>query len=358
MKLYKYRPLSEFLFKELYYQEIYFASYNELNDPLDLKAKIDFTTNDIKQISNLLKVMFKTSFKMNFESISHSEEENNKSLYKFNTNNVSKNKLQKEIFKQLQEIKTPNEIITIYELEQVLKSTTSSLNFEFDIENFKKEINRLTIKFLANSYTTCFSENNDNPLMWSHYASKHSGICIEFSLPSEGLFPYRMIGKRETNEEKYKSKASEWSVKELVYSGRLKKVTYEEEQPYINFFDFFPVFDNEYDCDLIGLSKSWTHGFAYELENIFSIKTNPWKYENEWRAIEINFGDSKEPEDRIRHYPIECLSAIYFGCNTPENVKNRIYKIFNRWSKTIQFYDCEIVSGKLMEFREWQHLDE
>jgi hypothetical protein len=31
-KIYKYRPLSDFLFKELFYNEIYFASYPELND--------------------------------------------------------------------------------------------------------------------------------------------------------------------------------------------------------------------------------------------------------------------------------------------------------------------------------------
>ncbi len=41
-KVYKDRPLSELLFKELKYNELYFASYLELNDPLDLSAKINF----------------------------------------------------------------------------------------------------------------------------------------------------------------------------------------------------------------------------------------------------------------------------------------------------------------------------
>jgi hypothetical protein len=39
-KLYKYRPLSEFLFKELLYQVLYFASYNERNGSLSLSARI------------------------------------------------------------------------------------------------------------------------------------------------------------------------------------------------------------------------------------------------------------------------------------------------------------------------------
>ena len=72
------------------------------------------------------------------------------------------------------------------------------------------------------------------------------------------------------------------------------------------------VFENESDCDLIGLSKSWTHKYAQELEWVFSTKTNSWKYENEWRAIEINFGETKEPEERIRHYPIESLASVWF----------------------------------------------
>jgi len=59
-KIYKYRPLSYFLFKELFYQELYFASYNELNDPLDLFLRIDFSTNDIEAIEYLIYFMVKT----------------------------------------------------------------------------------------------------------------------------------------------------------------------------------------------------------------------------------------------------------------------------------------------------------
>jgi len=30
----------------------------------------------------------------------------------------------------------------------------------------------------------CFSERWDNPVIWSHYADKHKGICLEFEVPS------------------------------------------------------------------------------------------------------------------------------------------------------------------------------
>jgi len=36
---------------------------------------------------------------------------------------------------------------------------------------------------LKRSSVTCFSLSNDIPLMWAHYADKHQGICIKFTLP-------------------------------------------------------------------------------------------------------------------------------------------------------------------------------
>ncbi|MDI6402869.1 hypothetical protein QLX67_12755, partial [Balneolaceae bacterium ANBcel3] len=62
--LFKYRPLSEFLFKELYYQELYFASYFELNDPLDLSARIEFSCEKSEQVEYLIYFLFKTTLSL------------------------------------------------------------------------------------------------------------------------------------------------------------------------------------------------------------------------------------------------------------------------------------------------------
>lgn len=34
----------------------------------------------------------------------------------------------------------------------------------------------------ADKGITCFSETNDNILMWSHYSNKHEGICLGFDI--------------------------------------------------------------------------------------------------------------------------------------------------------------------------------
>ena len=360
MKLYKYRPLSDFLFKELFYQEIYFASYLELNDPLDLSARIEFTPKNEKQIGYLLWFLFKTTLKINDVNIPYSDfdRQNNKQLIEFNNNEELRNKFKASVYNQLIALKVDHDFISISDLEIILEKEANELTFKIDVVKFKSELQRLTKKFLENSCVTCFSETNNDFLMWSHYASKHSGICLEFTLENNGLFPYKHTSKRELNNEAYLERTSEWHIDEIIFWDRIKKVNYQTSQPFINFYDFSPVFDNEHDCDLIGLSKSWTHGFAYELENVFSTKTLPWKYENEWRAIEVNFGDIQEPEERVRHYPIECLSSIYFGLRTPESAKKRIYKIFKSHRKDIQYFDSFPTDGREIIFDNWEYYEE
>jgi len=99
--LYKYRPLTDFLFKELYYQELYFASYSELNDPLDLSARIEFTPKEINQIENLLWFLFKTTLKIHKEQITNDEKLNNQKLIEFNKNEELRNTYKSLLFDKL-----------------------------------------------------------------------------------------------------------------------------------------------------------------------------------------------------------------------------------------------------------------
>lgn len=356
--LYKYRPLSEFLFKELYYQELYFASYFELNDPLDLSARIEFSCEKCEQVEYLLFFLFKTT--LSFDTITEDQKLNNKKLLEFNDDKSKVTEFQQTIFGNINQHKGEKDKISDTDIETIIVSASKkhNLEFQFDLEHFRTELKRITSKFLENSYATCFSESNDDFLMWSHYSSKHSGICLEFELEHSGLFPYVGKPKRNLDSEKFKERLSKWDLETHMYWDRIKKVNYEGEQPFINFFEFSPVFANEHDCDLIGLSKPWTHYFAHQLEWAFSTKTGPWKYEKEWRAIEINFGEPKQPEERIRHYPLESLKSIYFGMRTPENVKKRIFQIFGKQQKELQYFECKPTNGKDLEFIEWEYYEE
>ena len=59
MRLYRYRPVSEMLFKELLYGELYLASPTELNDPLDLNGQLNFFSETKSEISALVHFLCK-----------------------------------------------------------------------------------------------------------------------------------------------------------------------------------------------------------------------------------------------------------------------------------------------------------
>lgn len=353
MKLYKYRPISEFLYKEIHYQELYFATYDELNDPLDLSASIDYYPSKSEELEFLIYTIMKSDFQI--EHVSEKYLKNQHLTIKFWRDEKRVKSYCKTLFDKLVNKKENPRKITLEEVLNAIKWTSDkeSVDFKFDYDKIKQEINRLTLKFLKNSYVTCFSSTNENQLMWSHYASSHRGICLEFDLINEGTFPYIHEGRRKKDSEKFTKRMSKWSTEQAIYWDKIKKVSYEKEHPHINFFEFAPVFNNEHDCDLIGLSKPWTHYFAHELEMAFSQKLPSWEYEAEWRAIEINFDEPKIPEERIRKYPIEALSGVFFGLKTLKNVKDRIYKIIEPKNNEVEFYQSKLNDRNEIEFEIW-----
>lgn len=42
----------------------------------------------------------------------------------------------------------------------------------------------------------CFSKNRTNPLLWSHYADKHKGICLGFKIPENRLIKIKYTNFR------------------------------------------------------------------------------------------------------------------------------------------------------------------
>lgn len=350
--LYKYRPLTDFLFKELYYNELYFATYPELNDPLDLTVNINFMPSSEEQLLGLLDYLVKVSllYETRFN-------ENDQKLFDFHQNDKLTNEFCAKLYKKIIETSSVDNFLPYKAIENHIVELSNDYNIRFKVSEFNSEIQRLTNIFFENSYTTCFSKTNSDFLMWSHYASKHSGICIEFSLYHENHFPFIVSGNRERDTSSFVKRRSDWNIKQSIYWEKIHKITYDAKPPFISFYDFTPIFDNEGDVDLMNLSKSKWHVYAYELQKIYTIKTNPWSYEEEWRAIEIDF-KRKESEERIRHYPIEAISSIYFGLRTPEDVKKRIYSIMKKRKAEIKYFNTQLTNERDLSFEEWYYYKE
>lgn len=159
-------------------------------------------------------------------------------------------------------------------------------------ERLKKVVNRVapemldTIKqrVLSDRGIACFSEENDNLLLWSHYAQKHSGFCLEFNT-SFGPFS----------------------------TGLLREVKYEQDIPSVNL------------TDIVDRDRKYS-----TFDKMFTTKAICWSYEREWRIIDWEPGG--------KPYESECLTAVYFGLKMQENHKFCIMDILKD-SPTTKFFD-------------------
>jgi hypothetical protein len=102
----------------------------------------------------------------------------------------------------------------------------------------------------------CLSSKKDDILMWSHYASSHSGVCLGFIASSSTPF-----------------------------FGEALEVFYTKDRPIINLFK---------DLDAASVTT-------------FLTKNKDWEYENEYRMVSYNRAPG------THHYPKEFLQCVILG---------------------------------------------
>lgn len=123
-------------------------------------------------------------------------------------------------------------------------------------------MNTLFRYFDRNTAITCFSEIDDNLLMWSHYANKHEGACMKFDVS-----------------------------KDLDFFSILSKVKYSKD--FVT-YDWAEVYDNIYDQ--------------------YTTKSSDWEYEHEIRLLKTN----TIPQD-IK-FNKTSLVEISFGCKSSPDI--------------------------------------
>ena len=141
---------------------------------------------------------------------------------------------------------------------------------------------------------SCLSERMDSSLMWSHYASKHAGFCLEydFSLEMENSSP---------------------DLKKAILG--LFPVVYSEERPLIpnQFLDsgfLNEIENNRKTPDSI-------------LEDVFYgllVKSIDWSYEKEWRII---IKSSLLNDSKLKIPP----RKVFLGANIKEKTKEKLLDI-------------------------------
>ena len=81
---------------------------------------------------------------------------------------------------QIDQLNDPFELWCVYQKDRSLRDA---------LRAYKNEMN-------ARFGMLCFSKHWHNPVLWSHYADKHRGICLGFDIDSRGAKPVTYLSQR------------------------------------------------------------------------------------------------------------------------------------------------------------------
>lgn len=250
-KLYKYESISVQSLQNLKKQIVYFAPPSGFNDPYDCALRAEIEELDDKGIEKVREIY------------------------------LSK-KWPDHVKKQLEDKSIDELKLT---LERVARCASEDV-----IE-----------KFVQCKGVSCFSEVNDELLMWAHYSEKYSGFCLEF----------------DTNNELFE---------------KARKVTYMKNMPKLN------------------IVKLFADGERGDILNkLFCTKSKSWKYEKEWRCIHSVAGTAFT-------YPAEHLTGVYFGPKVNNTNLEIICLILQGQNDSVRFWKSKKSETKFkLDFEEFTY---
>lgn len=132
----------------------------------------------------------------------------------------------------------------------------------------------------------CVTPVSDNMLMWAHYANSHKGFCVGFD--SQRLFP--------------------------ITGGRGCDIVYSDKYPEIS-----PMLDDIFEL------------FIHQT----NTKAKFWAHEIEYRIFKNVNGS------RIISLPVDVITEVIFGCNTPRQHKDEIIKIVGKLYPHVQLFQAK-----------------
>src|SRR3989338_7043469 len=97
----------------------------------------------------------------------------------------------------------------------------------------------------------CFSRDWHNPLLWSHYADKHRGICFGFDIPKIHIAPVTYSSKRLVNivQRIWSSSPERGRLLEQLLTTKFRDWKYEDEVRVFVSYQGIAPFDGSYFID-------------------------------------------------------------------------------------------------------------
>lgn len=164
-------------------------------------------------------------------------------------------------------------------------------------------------KFLSSITVSCFTASGwQNALMWSHYANSYAGFCVEYDFD------------KMTN-----------------FIGFIKKIEYSNIRPTISLKDVgiggIRTIENE--DKTMSTEIVYTEPDCEKILKYVTVKDNCWKYEDEWRIINI----SKIP-NTPQFIEMPEIKSITFGTNIDFLCKQLLWDVCKE--KNIPCYELSL----------------
>lgn len=312
MLYYRYRSGSELAIKELIYDELYFASREECNDPYEGKT-FAVLEKDQQLWNNLIRLALK-----------------------FYANDVTEYLIKRIIAFYVDRapmyfdefVNTPEEEFLCIGKDALEKRV---------LKNMLESIKQFALVYMpSEQYFASFSRTDDNFLMWSHYANNHRGFCLVFR-SIEGKIQQSRTWKRTQLSYITPNSFSPKMSFALPDAFEIRDIEYVETPEYLNGFMCFPaaVAKGKY-------TQSEMEEFQVKQSKTYWQKHTVWDYEKESRLV-LSSGISWLAGERLSipahqrlfHYESTQLVGIVVGARTSKEQRQRIEQIVaekvDRW---------------------------
>lgn len=303
MHVYRYRSPGILSQKGLFYDEWYFASREELNDPIDMQSKFEFPGDSKDTWLKTIRALWKNDPRADIAA-----------TYLSSICPVSYEELIKQYDFHARKI-----------IEDIFKF------HDFSLADFQ-EANHLIsqLKGMLNlyspsaGYSVSLSTSNSDMLMWSHYGASHTGYCLIFR-PLDGLLhqcPHRT---------KDSLSVSQGHTCSIGKKFKLETINYDNQLESINAFSLLPSYYTGYEFE----NEEERLDYYKKIEKQLLTKNKCWAYEEEVRLLLpqpsgwVSGQSAYSSYQRLFHYDFNQVVGIIFGARMKEGEKLAIKEIIN-----------------------------
>ena len=157
-------------------------------------------------------------------------------------------------------------------------------------------LQKLSEEFLKKRGVACFSETNENLLMWSHYADSGTGMCLKFD------------------------------TKDAIFT-KFHRVDYVDTFPSIT-------------ADELLIDRNYSRVF-----DLYCTKSKDWAYEREWRAFHQTAGTKFG-------YASESLVGVFLGSRITNEMANLVATMLKGYEQHVPLYTSRPSAAEFkMEFQ-------